>query len=268
MFSIGEFARVGQVSVKMLRNYDSIGLLRPARVEPATGYRYYTSAQLPAIGRIVALRDLGFGLREIVALADSEAGLADPDVARAYDARERQLRACIAADQARLRRLMASRAALISGAQAEVLVRTVPRQVVATSSGRDFAALERHVAAHCARADGAPMTLIGERVVVAVPVRRDLAGQGGPTDRHGVTIRTLPAVPEMACLLHRGGYAGLAACWQALLAWVHDAGAEPGRDLREVYLSFSAEEDLALRPDYLTDHPGDFVTELQAPITR
>jgi len=112
------------------------------------------------------------------------------------------------------------------------------------------------------------MTLIGERVVVAVPVRRGLAGQGGPADGRGITVRTLPAVPEMACLLHRGGYTGLSASWQALLAWVHDTGAEPGRDLREVYLSFSAEEDLALRPDYLADHPGDFITELQVPIAR
>ena len=39
MFTIGDFARYGRVSVRMLRNYDATGLLRPARVDPASGYR-------------------------------------------------------------------------------------------------------------------------------------------------------------------------------------------------------------------------------------
>lgn len=39
MFAIGEFARHGRVSVRMLRHYDAIGLLAPVCVDPATGYR-------------------------------------------------------------------------------------------------------------------------------------------------------------------------------------------------------------------------------------
>ena len=46
MFSIGEFAALGRVSVRMLRHYDAIGLLTPARTDPATGYRYYVADQL------------------------------------------------------------------------------------------------------------------------------------------------------------------------------------------------------------------------------
>jgi hypothetical protein len=45
MFTIGDFARHGRVSVRMLRHYDAIGLLRPARVDPASGYRFYAAAQ-------------------------------------------------------------------------------------------------------------------------------------------------------------------------------------------------------------------------------
>jgi DNA-binding transcriptional MerR regulator len=41
MFTIGDFARHGRVSVRMLRNYDATGLLRPARVDPASGYWFY-----------------------------------------------------------------------------------------------------------------------------------------------------------------------------------------------------------------------------------
>ena len=48
MFSIGEFARHGRVSVRMLRHYDAIGLIRPACVDAATGYRF------PAAGPAVA----------------------------------------------------------------------------------------------------------------------------------------------------------------------------------------------------------------------
>ena len=46
MFSIGDFAGLGRVSVRMLRHYDAIGLIRPAHVDPHSGYRYYTAAQL------------------------------------------------------------------------------------------------------------------------------------------------------------------------------------------------------------------------------
>lgn len=236
----------------MLRHYHRIGLFAPARVDPVTGYRYYTAAQLPAIGRIVALRDLGFGLAEIAAMS-GQAG-----VAAGFHAREGQLRESIAASERALGRLGASRVWL-DGGHPPVLVRSVPRVFVATGSGRNFAALERRVAARGARADSPPMTLIGAEVVAAVPVRFDVPGGG---------VRLLAEVAEMACCRYQGGYDGLAAAWQALLAWVRRAGAEPGAEFREVYLSFSAEPDLALRPDYLTDSPGGFVTELQVPMVR
>jgi DNA-binding transcriptional MerR regulator len=59
MFAIGEFARHGRVSVRMLRHYDEIGLLEPVRVDPATGYRSYDASQLSRLNRIVVLKDLG-----------------------------------------------------------------------------------------------------------------------------------------------------------------------------------------------------------------
>ena len=65
MLNIGELARLGQVSTRMLRHYDEIDLLRPARVDSANGYRVYSVHQLGRLHRIVALRDLGFGLDQI-----------------------------------------------------------------------------------------------------------------------------------------------------------------------------------------------------------
>ena len=65
MFSIGEFARLGTVSVRTLRHYDEIGLLCPARVDPDTGYRSYSAAQLGQLNRIVALKELGLSLPQV-----------------------------------------------------------------------------------------------------------------------------------------------------------------------------------------------------------
>ena len=64
MFSIGEFARLGAVSIRTLRHYDEIGLLRPAKVDPQTGYRCYLASQLGQLNRIVALKELGLSLAQ------------------------------------------------------------------------------------------------------------------------------------------------------------------------------------------------------------
>lgn len=70
MFSIGEFARLGGVSIRTLRHYDEIGLLRPATVDPDTGYRGYSAAQLGQINRIMALKELGLSLAQVGRLLD------------------------------------------------------------------------------------------------------------------------------------------------------------------------------------------------------
>lgn len=64
MFSIGEFGRLGGVSVRTLRHYDEIGLLRPATVDPDTGYRGYSAQQLGQLNRIFALKELGLSLSQ------------------------------------------------------------------------------------------------------------------------------------------------------------------------------------------------------------
>lgn len=59
MFKIGDFSRLSQVSVRMPRHYDKLGLLTPSQIDKWTGYRYYTIDQLPRLNRIVVLNDLG-----------------------------------------------------------------------------------------------------------------------------------------------------------------------------------------------------------------
>ena len=65
MFRIGEFSRITRVTIDTLRHYDALGLLKPARVDPFTGYRYYSARQLMSLNRILALKEVGFSLDEI-----------------------------------------------------------------------------------------------------------------------------------------------------------------------------------------------------------
>jgi protein phosphatase len=65
MLTIGAFAKACRLSPKALRLYDELDLLRPARVDPDTGYRYYTAAQLEQARLVAWLRRLGMPLAEI-----------------------------------------------------------------------------------------------------------------------------------------------------------------------------------------------------------
>ncbi len=62
MLTIGAFARASRLSPKALRLYDELDLLRPARVDPDTGYRYYAPAQLERARLVAWLRRLGMPL--------------------------------------------------------------------------------------------------------------------------------------------------------------------------------------------------------------
>jgi DNA-binding transcriptional MerR regulator len=64
-YRIGEFARLGAVSVKTLRYYDAIGLLAPAQIDARSRYRWYAATQLADLAAIRALKDLGASLRDI-----------------------------------------------------------------------------------------------------------------------------------------------------------------------------------------------------------
>ena len=70
MLKIGDFSKLSRVSVRMLRHYDDIGLLKPAETDLFTGYRYYREDQLFEVGRITALKDMGFALADIVKMLE------------------------------------------------------------------------------------------------------------------------------------------------------------------------------------------------------
>ena len=76
MLKIGDFSKLSRVSIRMLRHYDEIGLLKPVKIDGFTGYRYYSEDQLPVMARIQSLKDMGFALsviREILQCYDDKA---------------------------------------------------------------------------------------------------------------------------------------------------------------------------------------------------
>ncbi|WP_195269073.1 MerR family transcriptional regulator [Eubacterium sp. 1001713B170207_170306_E7] len=74
MLKIGEFSKLCYVSVRMLRHFEEMGLLLPERVDPFTGYRYYTAAQLTTVSTIVSLQRMGLSLTAIGEILESGSG--------------------------------------------------------------------------------------------------------------------------------------------------------------------------------------------------
>src|SRR5690348_10624181 len=100
MFSIGDFAALGRVSVRMLRHYDALGLLRPAATDPLNGYRHYEADQLRRLNRIIALKDLGLTLAQVGDILDNKVTV--QELYGMLRLRRAQLEAQVIDDKARL----------------------------------------------------------------------------------------------------------------------------------------------------------------------
>ena len=75
MFKIGDFSKLSGISIKTLRYYDQIDILKPSTIDPSTGYRYYTATQLLTIRRIQAWKEQGFTLEQIKTLLQTDISL-------------------------------------------------------------------------------------------------------------------------------------------------------------------------------------------------
>lgn len=66
MYRIGEFSKITELSVRTLRYYDAINLLKPKFVDEFTSYRYYTDENINEANYIKFLKELDFSLDEIM----------------------------------------------------------------------------------------------------------------------------------------------------------------------------------------------------------
>ncbi len=80
LLGIGAFARASRLSAKALRLYDELGLLTPARVDPASGYRFYAPGQLERARLVAWLRRLGMPLARIREVCELDAAAAAREV--------------------------------------------------------------------------------------------------------------------------------------------------------------------------------------------
>lgn len=272
MLRIGDFSRLARVTVKALRHYDETGLLRPAFVDPAAGYRYYRPDQLERLSRILFLKDLGFPLQEIAAL------LEDPQrLAAAVERRRRELASQIAADRARLKRLDALRTALAAeGEPTPVRPRSIEpalaltlRERVSLDEGgitEMFETLEARAAKARARADASPFLLFHEAeredwldVEACIPVKPEAEGLEG--------VREVPGHRKAGAIVYRGPYERTPVLFAALARWIEANGGRLAGPMREVYHRFGADQrGYRLPARVLAADPKDYVTELQAPV--
>lgn len=269
MFAIGEFARHGRVSVRMLRHYDAIGLLRPAHVDPATGHRAYEAAQLAELNRIVALKDLGFTLEQVRALLDEQVSV--EKVRGMLALRRADLEAVVAAGTQRLAQVEARlRAIELDGRLPthEVVVKHLPAVRLAelsTTAGSfhpdDIGPVVQPLCAELGeRLTQADVTPVGRLTCfydkafedsVAVHAAVPIATEHG-TNLNGLSITDLPPA-DHATLVHRGPIDAVLPSWQALARWVDTHGHGSTGPARELYLE-------------CPDDPARWVTELQEPL--
>lgn len=283
MFKIGEFAKFTCVSIKQLRHYDELGLLKPRLVDPFTSYRYYSADQLPRLNRILALRDLGFTLEQTARLLDEDLPLAQ--MQGMLTRRRAEIEQTVQREQARLARVAARLQQIEAAERAlpshEVVVRAVEPQLVAAlrqpirpgsaAISTMFDQVERFAAQHKARAPHPPLLLYHATADQGEPQEREvMVPLTAPlADRLPITVRTLPGCPTMACVIHTGDYATLAQTFGALLRWVTTNHYQISGPPREVFLRFGADlHGYDLPAAYLTSNAAELVTELQVPVAR
>ena len=257
MYRIGEFSRLTQIPIKTLRYYDEIGLLRPARVERSTGYRYYTGAEVERLNRVLVFRDLGFPLREIRMLVAEN--VAPAQIRGMLRMRHDALERSVDRERARLARA-AARLELIersghTGAH-DVAVREAGPRLVASVRGTLrsyeetdglFDEIAREVGPHRHRGAIWHTCAGGARSIdceafVFLPSRARSSGR--------VRVQELPG-HLMASLVYRGEQE-YAPAYTAMRTWLRVTGATVAGPKRELFLG-SAED-------------GRTVTEIQFPI--
>lgn len=272
MYTIGEFAALGRVSVRMLRHYDAIGLLQPARVDERSGYRHYSDRQLASLVRIVELRELGCGLDEIgtVIGADDESAALRQLLLR----RRAELEASIEADRGRVERI-AERLRRIEGegTMPEVEYRPLEPVTVYAIEGRapgmgpenDSPVIDPLLGRLIGAIEGAGRSPIEPGVFwyEAVPDSEELAvhvsftADAAPEEADGYDVVTLPAIETAAVLTHRGDMPSIGGSWMALMEQVVEDGFRIVGPTREVYVH--APED---RPQ------SEWITDLVAPVEK
>jgi DNA-binding transcriptional MerR regulator len=279
MYKIGDFARIGQVSVRMLRHYDKLGLLVPSHTDRFTSYRYYTIDQLPRLHRIVALNGLGLTLQQISGLLQQGDQISADRLHGMLMVRQAELereliekRVQLAGVAARLKQIEqegqppAYEIAIKDLTPLQVIgVRELVPHVAEMGSYCElmFSRLYRTLRQARVEAEGIELTLyhneefteinLDVETAVAYELEQQLPPISEPL-RH----KQLPAEPLVAALLYEGTFSDVEDGILSLLGWIGQQGYTPAGPLRQLHLSGPAHINGQLQPHA--------VIELQIPI--
>ena len=248
--SIGDFAKMTYLSIKSLRRYHDMGLLVPAQVDPASGYRYYDASQVTAGQVIRRFRDLGMPLEQVREVLNA------PDARTRNDVIVAHLRDMESALQ-QTQQTVSSLRALLERPQdpVEVVYRSAaPMRVLAISEpvamsdidpwwSAAFRELHDTVQAAGLDRSGPDGALYSGEffadeagdVTAFVPV-----DAGPPAGRAGrVHVRDIPGA-ELAVTVHRGSFSDLDRTYGALGTFVSQREIGVPGPIREHYLVTSA----------------------------
>ena len=273
MLRIGDLARLGGVSVRMLRHYHEIGLLAPDRVDEVTGYRLYDGDQLIALRRIVALRELGLSLSETSQIVNDQ--LSSEEVRQLLLDRRRAAAAEMSAARAMVDRIDAhleGQTSLPTKADSmiEVELKPVESRLVAqlsavaeswapTDIGPVIQPLYPELTARMSEASveitGPSTAWYEDTAEGRVLVHATLTISQRPTAEPaalGFEVTELPALPLVASTIHRGTMDDADTTYEALLEWAEQNGYRP--------LGYSREIDIECPPDRA------WIVELQLPV--
>ena len=270
MLKIGEFSKLSRVSVRMLRHYDEIGLLKPAETDRFTDYRYYREDQLPTMCRITSLKDMVFSLADIVKIL----GIYDEREALEgyFSARQRELEET-SLDAARKLALLDVARERLRKEQTmsyDITLKTIPERYAATvqmtipryeDEGMVWSTLIGETCRmNLAEADPclcAVTFLDGEYKETDVEVLAWKTVKGVYPDTEHVKFHTLPEVTVASCTF-RGSYAQITNVYAAVIGWIEANGYETDGPMFNIY-HISPHE---------TKNPDEFVTEACYPIKK
>ena len=264
MLKIGEFSKLSRVSIRMLRHYDDIGLLPPAEIDRFTGYRYYSPDQLPVVGRITALKDMGFQLAEIVKILENydDRELLDLYLAR----RQTELKEITETMEYQMRLLDSARKRLRKeqNMNYDVTIKTIPERYAATIHMTIPRYEDEGMVWQILNDETGPLRMTpAEPCLVAAEYLDDeykekdveliawKTVKGTYPDTEHVKFKTLPEVKVASCMV-KGGYEQMPDVYGAVISWVNANGYEFAGAMFNIY-HVSPHE---------TQNPDEFVTEV------
>ncbi|MEU5495481.1 MerR family transcriptional regulator [Streptomyces griseofuscus] len=277
LLTIGAFAARARLSAKALRLYDRLGLLAPAYVDGASGYRYYRAAQVERARLVALLRQLDMPLARIAEVAGAEG----TEAARLLSAYWADVEARVAGQRTLaeyLRGRLSGRSDEMYGKFAVETV-DVPARVVITESRHTLAdelpawigaALGRLEAAaqECGGVVAAPFVVYHAEVSMesdgpaqaCVPVAdeaaaRAWAGRQGRGRETGVRVEPAARLAYVRITKAQVAHPQILAAFEAVEEWLGREGLEPAGPCREIYFA-----------DWAAAGPEDPVCDVAFPV--